>query len=160
MAVITHMLSSSCDVIFTSGSLGEPVFIIADSMTRSSQRHLSGDNLLSTPKVSWSFSNSNLQHLWDSLDSDLLLVPETLCSSSYSKPLPAISNTTMHSFHPSTSPNTSSKGCSETPTTSEVNLRPLPTPHPPIQPPLRCPQDTLRVVVEMEWLPQHLILRV
>ena len=82
---------------------------------------VSGDDLLSAPKASWSFSNSDLRHLQHSLDSDHLPVPETLGSFSYSKPLPVISNTTMCSFHPSPSPNTSSKGCSETSTSSEGN---------------------------------------
>ena len=80
---------------------------------------MSGDNLFSSPKASQSFSNSNLRHLQHSLDSDCLPVPETLWSTSYSEPLPAIPNTITHSFHPSTSPYTSSKGCSKTSASSE-----------------------------------------
>ena len=38
----------------------------------------------------------------------------TLWSFSYSEPIPAVPNTTTHSFHPSTSSNTSSKGSLET----------------------------------------------
>ena len=83
---------------------------------------LSGDDLFSTPKTSWSFSNSDLRHLWHSLDSDCLPVPEMLLSSSYSEPLPAVPNTTTHSSHPIIPPNISSKGCSETSATSEGNL--------------------------------------
>ena len=44
-------------------------------------------------------------------------------NTSYSEPLPAICNTTMHSFHHSTSPDISSEGCSETSATSEGNLK-------------------------------------
>ena len=82
---------------------------------------LSGDNLFSAPKPSQSFSNSNLRHLQHSLDSDCLPVPETFWSSSYSEPLPATPNTTAHSFHPHTSSNTPSKGCSETSASSKGN---------------------------------------
>ena len=82
---------------------------------------MSGDNLFSALKSSWSFSNSNLGHLWHSLDSDCLPVLETLWSSSYSESLPAIPNTTMCSFHPSTSPDISSKACSKTSTSFEGN---------------------------------------
>ena len=81
---------------------------------------LSEDDLISTLKPSWSFSNSDLRHLWHSSDSNCLPVPETFQSSSDSKPLPAIYNTTT--FHPSTSPNISSKGCSKTSASSEGNL--------------------------------------
>ena len=80
---------------------------------------LSGDDLFSALKVSWSFSNSNLGYLQHSSDSDCLPVPETLQSTSYSEPLPAVPNTTVHSFHPNTSPNTPFKGCSETSALSE-----------------------------------------
>ena len=80
-----------------------------------------GDGLFSTLKLSQSFSNSNLRHLWHSSDSNHLPVPETLWSSSYSKSLPAIPNTTMHSFHPHTSPYISSKACSETSASSKGN---------------------------------------
>ena len=57
---------------------------------------MSGDNLLSAPKASWSFS--------------------------YSEPLPAIPNTTTCPFHPNTSHDTSSKGCSETSASSKASL--------------------------------------
>ena len=82
---------------------------------------LSGDDLFSTPKPSWSFYNSDLGHLQHSSDSNHLPVPEMLWSFSYSEPLPAIPNTIMCSFHPSTSPDTSSKGCSKTSTSSKGN---------------------------------------
>ena len=72
-------------------------------------------------KPSQSSSNSDLRHLWHSLDSNYLPVPEMLWSTSYSKPLPAVPNTTMLSFHPNASPNTPSKGCSETSASSEGN---------------------------------------
>ena len=74
---------------------------------------LSGDDLLSTLKLSWSFANSDLRHLRHSLDSDCLPVPEMLQSTSYSKPLPAVPNATTCSFHSDPSPNTPSKGCSK-----------------------------------------------
>ena len=83
---------------------------------------VSGDDLFSTPKPSRSFSNSDLRHLQHSSDSDCLPVPETFQSSSYSKPLPAIPNTTTCSFHPNTSPDTPSKGCSKTSASSKGNL--------------------------------------
>ena len=82
---------------------------------------MSGDDLFSTPKTSQSLSNSNLRHLWHSSDSDRLQVPETLQSTSYSEPLPAVPNATTCSFHSDPSPNTPSKGCSETSTSSEGN---------------------------------------
>ena len=82
---------------------------------------MSGDNLFSTPKASWSLSNSDLGHLQHSLDSNCLPVPETLWSTSYSKPLPAVPNTTTHSFHSDPLSNTPSEGCSETSTSSEGN---------------------------------------
>ena len=81
---------------------------------------VSGDNLFSTLKLSRTFFNPDLRHLRHSLDPDCLPVPETLWSSSYPKPLPAIPNTTMCSFHPSTSPDTS-KGCSKTSASSKGN---------------------------------------
>ena len=77
---------------------------------------LSGDDLLSAPKLSWSFANCNLGHLQHSSDSDHLPVPETLQSTSCSKPLPAVPNTTTHSFHSNPLPNTPSEGCSESST--------------------------------------------
>ena len=75
---------------------------------------LSGDDLFSTLKTSWSFSNSDLGHLWHSSDSDCLWVLETLQSTSYSKPLPAVPNTTVCSLHSDLSSDTPSKGSSET----------------------------------------------
>ena len=92
------------------------------SSLQSQSQALSGEDLFSTPKPFWSFSNSNLRHLWHSSDPNHLPVPEMLWSSSYSKPLPAIPNTT-NSFHLNTSPNTSSKGCSETSISSEGDLK-------------------------------------
>ena len=47
---------------------------------------LSGDDMFSTLKASWSFFNSDLGHLWHSSNSDHLPVLETLWSTSYSKP--------------------------------------------------------------------------
>ena len=83
---------------------------------------VSGDDLFSAPKASQSFSNSNLRHLQHSLDSNHLPVPEMLQSTSYSKPLLAVSNTTTCSFHPKASPDTPSKGCSKTSASSKGNL--------------------------------------
>ena len=83
--------------------------------------HLSGDNLFSTPKTSQSPSNSDLRYLWHSLDSDHLQVPETLQSTSYSKPLPAVPNATVHSSHSDPSPDIPSDGCSKTSASSEGN---------------------------------------
>ena len=83
---------------------------------------LSGDDLFSTPKTSQSSSNSNLGHLRYSSDSDHLRVPEMLQSTSISKPLPAVPNTTMCSFYSDPSSNTTSEGCSETSASSEGNL--------------------------------------
>ena len=80
---------------------------------------MSGDDLFSTPKTSWSFSNSDLGHLQHSLDSNCLQVPETLRSTSYSEPLPAIPNTTACSLHSDPSSDTPSEDCSETSTSSE-----------------------------------------
>ena len=83
---------------------------------------MSGDNLFSTLKLSWSSVNSDFGHLQHSLDSDHLQVPETLQSTSYSKPLPAVPNTTACSFHSNLSSNTPSEGCSKTSTSSKGNL--------------------------------------
>ena len=85
-------------------------------------QRLSGDDLFSTLKTSWSFSNSNLGHLWHSLDSNCLSVLETLQSTSYSEPLSAVPNTTVCSFYSDPSSDTPSKGCSETSASSEGNL--------------------------------------
>ena len=82
---------------------------------------VSGDDLFSTPKLSWSFSNSNLRHLWHSSDSNHLPVSETLWNTSYSEPLPAVPSTTTCSFHSDPSPNTLSDGCSETSASSKGN---------------------------------------
>ena len=76
-------------------------------------RLLLGDDLFSAPKTSWSLSNSDLGHLRYSLNSNCLWVPETLRSTSYSKPLPAVLNATACSFHSDPSPDTS-KGNPET----------------------------------------------
>ena len=78
-----------------------------------------GDDLFSTPKTSRSFSNSNLKHLQHSLDSNHLQVPETLQSTSYSKPLPAVPNTTACSLHSNPSSDSPSGDYSETSTSSE-----------------------------------------
>ena len=82
---------------------------------------LSGDDMFSAPKASRSSFNSDLGHLRNSSDSDCLPVPETLWSTSYSKPLPAVPNTTKCSFHSDPLPNTPSKGCSKASTSSEGN---------------------------------------
>ena len=84
--------------------------------------YLLGDDLFSAPKASWSsqsFSNPNLRHLWHSSDSNRLWLLGMLWSTSYSKSLPAVPNTTAHSFHSDPSPNTPSKGCSKTFASSE-----------------------------------------
>ena len=83
---------------------------------------LSGDDLFSAPKTSRSFSNSNLRHLWHSLDSNCLRVPETLWSTSYSEPLPAVPNTTARSLHSDSSSNTPSEDYSDTSTSSKGSL--------------------------------------
>ena len=82
---------------------------------------LSGDDLFSTPKLSWSFANSDLRHLQHSSDSGHLPVPKTLQSTSYSKPLPAVPNATARSFHSNPLPDTPSEGCPETSTSSKGN---------------------------------------
>ena len=58
----------------------------------------------------------------DSSDSDHLRVPETLRSTSYSEPLPAVPNNTACSFHSDPSPDILSDGFSETSASSEGNL--------------------------------------
>ena len=83
---------------------------------------MSGDDLFSAPKTSRSPSNSNFGYLWHSSDSDRLQVLETLWSTSYSKPLPAVPNATVRSFHSDPSPDTLSDGGSETSAFSEGNL--------------------------------------
>ena len=82
---------------------------------------MSGDDLFSAPKLSWSFSNSELRHLWHSSDSNCLPVLEMLWNTFYSKPLPAVPITATCSFHSDPSPNTSSNRCSETSASSEGN---------------------------------------
>ena len=82
---------------------------------------LSGDDLFSAPKPSWSSTNSDLRHLWHLSDSDCLQVPETLRSTSYSEPLPVGPNATACSFHSNLLPDTPSEGCFETSTSSESN---------------------------------------
>ena len=82
---------------------------------------MSGDDLFSTLKLSWSFANSDLRHLQHSSDSNHLPVLEMLWSTSYSKPLPAVPNTTTCSFHSNPLPDTPSKGCSETSASSKGN---------------------------------------
>ena len=83
---------------------------------------VSGDDLFSAPKTSWSLSNSDLRHLQHSSDSNRLQVLETLWSTSYSEPLPVVPNATTCSFHSDPSPNTPSSGCSETSASSKGNL--------------------------------------
>ena len=83
---------------------------------------MSGDNLFSAPRTSQSFSNSNLGHLQHSLDSNCLPVPEMLQSTSYSKPLPAVPNYTVHSIYSNPSSKTPSEGCSKTSASSQGNL--------------------------------------
>ena len=80
---------------------------------------LSGDDLFSALKTSWSFSNSDLRLLWHSLDSDCLRVLETLRSTSYSESLPAVPNTLACSLHSNPSSDTPSKDCSETSASSK-----------------------------------------
>ena len=82
---------------------------------------MSGDDLFSAPKTSWSLSNSKLRHLQHSSGSNHLQVPETFRSTSYSEPLPAVPNATAHSFHSNPSPNTPSNGCSKTSASSKGN---------------------------------------
>ena len=82
---------------------------------------LSGDDLFSAPKTSRSPSNSDLGYLWHSSDSNHLRVPETLQSTSYSKPLPAVPNATACSFHSDPSPDIPFDGCSKTFASSKGN---------------------------------------
>ena len=91
---------------------------------------MSGDDLFSALKTSQSFSNSDLGHLQHSSDSDCLRVPETLQSTSYSEPLPAVPNTTECSLHSNPSSNTPSEDYSETSTSegsSETSLDSIPS---------------------------------
>ena len=78
------------------------------------------DDLFSALKLSWSSANSDLGHLQHSLDSDPLQVLQTLRSTSYSEPLPSVPNAIT--CHSNLSPDTPSKGCSKTSTSSESNL--------------------------------------
>ena len=82
---------------------------------------LSGDELFSTLKLSQSFPNSDLGCLQHSLDSNRLPVLETLWSTSYPKPLPAVPNTSACSFHSDPLPDTPSEGRSETSASSKGN---------------------------------------
>ena len=94
--------------------------------------HVSRDDLFSTLKASWSFSNSNLGHLWNSLDSNCLPVLETLQSTSYSEPLPE-SQTLLHApSTPSPCLTHPLKVAPRPPPPPKVAWRPLWTPHPPI----------------------------
>ena len=117
------------------------------------------DDLFSAPKISWSFSNSDLRHLWHSSDSDCLPVLETLWSTSYSKPLPAVPNTTMCSFYSDPLSDTT-KVAPRPPPPLKVTQRPLWALHPPVQTLLQHSLETLWVVVEIGQLLQHPILRV
>ena len=83
---------------------------------------LSGDDLFSAPKTSRSFSNSDLGHLWHSSDSNRLQVPETLWSTSHSKPFPTVLNTTACSLHSNPSSDTPSEDYSKTSTSSKGSL--------------------------------------
>ena len=85
--------------------------------------HMSGDDLFSALKLSPSFADSNLRHLWHSLDSNCLPVLEMLRSTSYSEPLPVVP-TTACSFHSNPLPDTPSKGFSET-SASNPNSTPM-----------------------------------
>ena len=82
-------------------------------------RTVSGDNLFSALKTSWSFSNSDLGHLQHSLDSNCLQVLETLQSTSYSESLPAVPSTTTCSLHSNPLSDAPSKDCSETSASSK-----------------------------------------
>ena len=93
---------------------------------------MSGDDMFSAPKASWSFSNSDLEHLQHSLDCNCLPVLEMLQSTSYSEPLPAVPNTTVHSSHSNHSPTPPLKAAPRPPPPLKVTRRPLPTLHPPI----------------------------
>ena len=101
---------------------------------------LSGDDLFSAPKTSRSFSNSDLGHLWHSSDSDCLPVPETLWSTSYSEPLPAVPNATA-CYHvlprapsiPTPHLTPPPEAAPRAPPPPKVTRRPLWILHPPIQ---------------------------
>ena len=82
---------------------------------------VSGDDLFSALKLSWSSTNSDLGHLRHFSDSDCLPVLEMLQRTSYSEPLPAVPNATACSFHSNPSPNTPFEGCSESSTSSKGN---------------------------------------
>ena len=82
---------------------------------------MSGDDLFSTLKTSWSLSNSDLGHLQHSSDSECLQVLETLWSTSYSDPHPAVPNAPAHSSHSDPLTDIPSNGHSETSTSSEGN---------------------------------------
>ena len=82
---------------------------------------MSGDDLFSTLKTSQSPSNSDLRYLWHSSDSDHLQVLETLQSTSYSDPHPAVPNAPARSSHSDPSTDIPSNGRSETSASSEGN---------------------------------------
>ena len=118
-------------------------------------RLLSGDDLFSTPKVSWSFSNSDLRHCW------------TLTASQFQKhfrdfptPSPFQQSPTLPCTPstPAPHPIPPPKAALRPPPPLKVTWRPLPTTHPPIWTPLQHSPDTLRVVLEMEQLLWHPIL--
>ena len=102
-------------------SLDQKVQSLKRSLSYLWRRWMSGDDLFSTPKTSQSPSNSNLGYLQHSSDSDCLQVPETLQSTSYSEPLPAVPNATAHSFYSNPLPDIPSDGCSETSASSKGN---------------------------------------
>ena len=119
LAHVLTGLASGWDAGNVTMQNGSPV---TDIKHEQLNQQLSGDNLFSTLKLSQKFANSDLRHLQHSLDSDCLPVPEMLWSTSYSKPLPAVPNTTACSFHSNPSPDTPSEGCSKASTSSEGNL--------------------------------------
>ena len=92
-----------------------------DNTVKDMTPFLSGDDLFSAPKTSQSLSNSDLGHLRHSSDSDRLRVPETLWSTSYSDPHPAVPNAPAHSSHSDPSTDIASDGHSETSASSKGN---------------------------------------
>ena len=114
------------DVFPLTGPLPNHIIISPDKSAKISTvlntRMMSGDDLFSAPKTSRSPSNSNLRHLWHSSDSNHLRVLETLRSTSYSDPHPAVPNAPAHSFHSDPSIDIPSNGHFETSASSEGNL--------------------------------------
>ena len=89
---------------------------------------VSGDDLFSALKTSPSFSNSDLGHLRHPLDSDHFQVPETLRSTSYSKPFQQ-SPTLLHApSTPTPCPTPPLKITPRPPPPPKVAWRPLRTP--------------------------------